>query len=103
MSDFDNSIAVVGMGGQFPGAENLDEFWDNLVNGRVSSTEYSDQQLLDAGVEKARLENPNYVKIAYPLKDFDKFDAEFFDIKPREAEFIDPQQRLFLETAWQAL
>ncbi|VAW96724.1 Polyketide synthase modules and related proteins [hydrothermal vent metagenome] len=103
MSEFDDSIAIVGMSGQFPGAKDLDQFWENLLVGQVSATRFTDKQLREQGVAAERLENPNYVKVAYLLDDYDKFDAKFFDINPREAEFIDPQQRLFLETAWSAL
>ena len=103
MKDIENCIAVVGMSGQFPGADDLDEFWENLLSGKVAATEITEKELISRGVAEERFKNPNYVKKAYVLKDFDKFDADFFDIKPREAEFIDPQQRLFLQNAWQAL
>jgi acyl transferase domain-containing protein/acyl carrier protein len=103
MKNIENCIAVVGMSGQFPGAKNLNEFWENLLAGKVAGKELSEKDLIDKGVATERFKNPNYVKMAYMLDDFDKFDADFFDINPREAEFIDPQQRLFLQTAWQAL
>lgn len=103
MPEFDDSIAIIGMSGQFPGADDLDSFWNNLVAGKVAAKPLSDEELIKNGVARERFGDPRYVKMAYSLNDYDKFDAEFFDINPREAEFIDPQQRLFLQTAWKAL
>jgi phthiocerol/phenolphthiocerol synthesis type-I polyketide synthase E len=96
-------LAVIGMAGRFPGARNVNEFWENLRSGVESITFFSDQECLDAGVDPALLSNPNYVKAAPVLEDFEGFDASFFDYSPREARFLDPQQRLFLECAWEAL
>ncbi len=103
MSDYDGLIAVVGMSGRFPGARDVNEFWKNLVDGRVSLTEFSADELRKEGIDPSRFEDPNYVRKGYVLDNIDMFDAAFFDINPREAEYIDPQQRLFLETAWESL
>ena len=96
-------IAVIGMAGRFPGARDLDRFWDNLRRGVESVTFFSDEELAAAGVSREELANPSYVKAASLLEGVEEFDAGFFDYRAREAEMLDPQQRLFLEHAWQAL
>ena len=85
----DVSLAVVGMSGRFPGAKNLAEFWQNLVNGVKSIRFFSDEELLAAGVSPDLLKNPNYVKAGPVLDDIDLFDAPFFRFTPREAETLD--------------
>jgi len=96
-------IAVIGMAGRFPGAKNLDQFWQNLCTGVESIKFFTDEELLAKGVEKGTLDDPNYVKAEAVLDDIEMFDASFFDFTPREASLIDPQHRLFLEHAWEAL
>jgi len=96
-------IAIVGMSGRFPGANNLDEFWQNLKNGVESITRLTDEELIAAGVEASKLADPNYVKARATLADIDLFDAAFFGFNPKEAELTDPQHRLFLECAWEAV
>jgi len=98
-----DGIAIIGMTGQFPGAPNLDRFWYNLANGVDSITHFSDEQLKQAGVDSELLNRPNYVKAKGILEDIDLFDANFFGYNPREAQTMDPQQRVFLEQAWTAL
>lgn len=102
---FDNleGIAVVGMTGRFPGAENIDDFWRNLHDGVESVSFFSDEELRAAGVDDARLASSEYVKARAVLDNVELFDAKFFGYTPREADIIDPQQRLFLECAWEAL
>ena len=101
----DNSydIAIVGMSGRFPGARNLTEFWKNLRDGVESISFFSDEELLAAGVDKDSLSEPAYVKAGGSLADVELFDASFFGFNPREAEILDPQQRIFLECAWESL
>lgn len=96
-------IAIIGMAGRFPGAEDMDAFWHNLSHGVESISFFSDEELLAAGVEPEYLQDPNYVKARPMLADVDGFDADFFNYSPREAENIDPQQRLFLQCAWEVL
>ncbi|MEV0238297.1 beta-ketoacyl synthase N-terminal-like domain-containing protein, partial [Nonomuraea sp. NPDC050786] len=96
-------IAVVGMAGRFPGARDLREFWRNLRAGRESVTVFTDEELLADGVSPELLERPDYVRAGAVLDDVDLFDARFFGYSAREAAIVDPQQRLFLECAWQAL
>ena len=96
-------MAIVGMAGRFPGARNIEEFWQNLRDGVESITCFSDADLAAAGVTPAVLSDPNYVKAWSVLPDAEWFDAAFFGFSPREAEIMDPQRRLFLECAWEAL
>ncbi len=96
-------IAVIGMSGRFPGADNISEYWRNLRNGVESLTVLSEEELRQAGVSAETLQDPDYVRAAYLLKNADRFDSAFFGYSPREARFIDPQQRVLLECAWQAL
>ncbi len=98
-----SEIAVVGLACRFPGANDPDTFWQNLVNGVESITELSSDEIDLQGMDPSLLENPSYVKYAPLLDDVDKFDAGFFGLTPKEAEVMDPQQRFFLECAWEAL
>ena len=96
-------IAVIGLAGRFPKSANIDQFWANLRNGVECITFFSDQELEAAGVHPSLFNDPNYVKANGVLEDADLFDAGFFGYSPREAQIMDPQQRLFIETAWAAL
>ncbi|MEH2238956.1 MAG: beta-ketoacyl synthase N-terminal-like domain-containing protein [Nostoc sp.] len=99
----DLDIAVIGMSGRFPRAKNIDDFWHNLRDGVESISFFSHQELESVGVDPSLLSDPNYVKANAVLEDIELFDASFFDYSPRTAEIMDPQHRLFLETAWEAL
>jgi acyl transferase domain-containing protein/acyl carrier protein len=96
-------IAVVGLNGRFPGARNIDEFWKNLEQGVESIARFSDQELRAAGLDPAYSKLPGFVNAGCVLTDIDQFDAVFFGYSARDAECIDPQQRLFLECAWECL
>ena len=96
-------IAIIGMVGRFPGAKNIDEFWQNLCNGQESISFFSNEELEVSGIDPAWLQDPSYVKAGACLSDIEMFDAPFFDCLPREAELMDPQHRLLLECAWEAL
>lgn len=99
----DSDIAIVGMACRFPGADSTEEFWRNLCAGRESTTFFTDQELLDAGVDPALLAEPHYVRAGQVLRDAEQFDAEYFGITNEEAQLLDPQQRVFLECAVHAL
>jgi acyl transferase domain-containing protein/acyl carrier protein len=101
-SDALEGIAIIGMSGRFPGAKNMAEFWRNLRDGVESISFFTDEELRAEGIDEATLQNPAYVKAAGALEDTELFDASFFGFNPREAEIMDPQQRLFLECAWEA-
>ena len=96
-------IAIVGMACRFPRAKNIDEFWQNLCKGVVSIKPFTIAQLKASGVDKATLENPSFVNSGAFIEDADCFDATFFGFSPLEAEIMDPQHRLFLECAWEAI
>lgn len=96
-------IAIIGMSGCFPDAENIDKFWQNLRDGIESIHRFTDQELKDLGVDADLINDPNYVKAEGVVEGIDLFDASFFDISPREAEVMDPSLRFFLEHSWKAL
>ncbi|WP_274917955.1 type I polyketide synthase [Streptomyces sp. WZ-12] len=96
-------VAITGMAGRFPGADNLERFWHNLSEGTDCFTTRTDDALRAAGVPAHHLTDPHYVRRVPLLADADRFDAEFFGMTPREAALRDPQQRLFLELAHSAL
>jgi acyl transferase domain-containing protein/acyl carrier protein len=98
-----SEIAIIGLAGKFPGAKNVEEFWQNIQNGVNSVSFFTEEELLSSGVESDIIRNPNYVKAASVLKDVELFDAAFFNFNSREAEITDPQHRIFLECAWEAL
>ena len=97
-----DGIAVVGIAGRFPGSRNCDEFWQNLRAGREGLTFFSDEELEDAGVDLGPNKGKR-IRSRGVVDDADMFDAAFFGYTPREAEIMDPQQRVFLEVAWAAL
>lgn len=96
-------IAVVGLALRVPGANNSDQYWDNLQHGREALTTYSDDELRQAGVSEAEINNPHYVKNGAPIENIALFDAGFFGFSPRDAAIMDPQHRHFLEVCWEAL
>lgn len=98
-----SEIAIIGLSGRFPGAPNVDTFWQNLCNGVESIAFFSAQELLEVGVDPLLIQDSRYVKAASLLDGVDLFDAAFFGINHREAEMTDPQHRLLLECAWEAL
>jgi len=98
-----SEIAIIGFAGRFPGARDVEELWSNLCDGVESVRTLSDAEMLADGVDAEEIAHPQYVKRAAPLEEIDLFDAAFFGFTPREAELMDPQQRVFLEIAWQAL
>ncbi|MBU6399317.1 MAG: amino acid adenylation domain-containing protein [Verrucomicrobia bacterium] len=97
-----DGIAIIGMAGRFPGARNLDQFWDNLRQGVESVSCFTDAELQAAGVAVPK-DQTHFVKAGAILEGATDFDAKFFGLTPREAQITDPQHRLFLECAWEAL
>lgn len=103
MSTPNNAIAVVGMAGKFPGANDVSAFWTNLRRGKESIVTLSEQELRDNGVSDKALADPAYVRRAPLLDGIDEFDADFFGLPPLAAQVLDPQHRLFLQCAWHVL
>ncbi|MDF5726640.1 MAG: amino acid adenylation domain-containing protein [Rhizonema sp. PD38] len=97
------SIAIIGLAGRFPGAENINDFWQNLRDGVESISVFTNAELIDSGIDIDVLQDSNYVKAKGVLKNIELFDASFFGFNPKEAEITDPQHRFFLECAWEAL
>jgi len=97
----DEEIAIIGMSGRFPGADNIDSFWQALVDGRELISHFSDEQC-DISLTPEHSEQ-TYVNARGIVKDADLFDAHHFGIAPRDAEKMDPQHRIMLELAQEAL
>lgn len=95
----DTDVAIIGMSCRFPGASNLVEFWNNLSNGVESITFFN--KLKDE--KECNSQNKKHVNAGAVLNNIEYFDANFFGYSALEAEILDPQQRLFLECAWEAL
>ncbi|MBM4092908.1 MAG: type I polyketide synthase, partial [Planctomycetes bacterium] len=96
-------VAVIGLACRFPGAGSPDQFWRNLRDGRESIAFFSQADALAAGIDFGLVQDPRYVFAAPVLDNVEDFDAEFFGYNRREAEVLDPQQRIMLECAWEAL
>jgi acyl transferase domain-containing protein/acyl carrier protein len=96
-------FAVVGMAGRFPGAPTIERFWQNLRDGVESRTVFTEEDAIAAGLPRSALSHPKLVRSGFILDDIEGFDAAFFGINPREAEILDPQHRIFLECAWEAM
>lgn len=96
-------IAIIGMAGRFPKSRNVNEFWDNLVQGNECIEHFKKEELLEAGISEEELEDKNYIYAKGILEDAECFDATFFEYSPKEAEKMDPQIRVFHECVWNAL
>ena len=96
-------IAIIAMAGRFPGANNIDQFWQNVQDGLESISSFTDEELAASGINRTLLNNPNYVKAGAVLEDIDLFDASFFKLTAKEEAAMSPQHRLFLECAAEAL
>ena len=99
----DRLVAIVGMSCRLPGAPGIETFWENLRSGVESVRTFSDEELLAAGVSAEALSDPRWVKAGALVDGTDLFDHGFFGLNRREAEIMDPQHRVFLECAWEAL
>lgn len=97
-----NAVAIIGMAGRFPGADNIETFWQNIRSGVESISHFTDAELEDNFPDEIR-NGPNFVRARSIIEDVDKFDARFFGMLPREAALTDPQHRIFLECAWEAI
>jgi acyl transferase domain-containing protein/surfactin synthase thioesterase subunit len=103
MSLNQDKIAVIGMACRYPGAANIHEFWNNLIQGKETIKHFTDEDLAASEPDFDLLKtNPNFIRARGILEDIDKFDAHFFGFTPKEASLTDPQHRVWLETAWEA-
>ncbi len=102
LNDKDRDIAVIGMAGRFPGADSIEELWEVLKSGRETTSFFTDEEL-DPSIPESLKSNPGYVKAKGVINNPKGFDAAFFGIPPKQAELMDPQQRVFLEVAWEAM
>ena len=93
-----DGIAVVGIAGRFPGSGSCDEFWQNLRAGREGLTFFTDEEIEATGCDLGSNKGKR-VRSRGVVDEADMFDAAFFGYTPREAEIMDPQQRVFLEVA----
>jgi amino acid adenylation domain-containing protein len=101
-ADAPDPIALIATAGRFPGAGDVEQFWDNLVAGR-DTVSFFDDATLDAGVGQALRNDPAYVRARGVIEGIEDFDAAFFGIAPKEAALMDPQHRVFLEICWECL
>ena len=99
----DGRIAIIGVACRMPGAQDAAQFWSNLCEGVQSFSTFTEEELLASGVEPDQIRSPHYVRSRGIIGNADHFDASFFGFTPRDAELLDPQQRVFLECAWHAL
>jgi phthiocerol/phenolphthiocerol synthesis type-I polyketide synthase E len=97
-----NDIAIIGMSGRFPKAANPDQLWERIRNGDSCLSKLSDEEVRRQG-DGSGFRKSNFVRVVPVLDDIECFDAALFGITPREAELMDPQQRLFLECCWEVL
>lgn len=103
MSVSKTDIAIIGMVGRLPGADHLDRYWQNISEGVESIRFLDDEEQAALGVSAATRSDPHFVNAVASLDQIEQFDATFFGINPREAEITDPQHRILLECAWEAL
>jgi phthiocerol/phenolphthiocerol synthesis type-I polyketide synthase E len=96
-------IAVIGFACRFPGAGDVWRYWSNIEAGRVSITTLTTEELLRNGVPQSEVDDPWYVPFRGRIDGAEYFDADFFGITPKDAALTDPQHRLLLQTAWEAL
>ncbi|MCR9278933.1 MAG: amino acid adenylation domain-containing protein [Pseudomonadaceae bacterium] len=97
-----HEIAIIGMAGRFPGAKTVAEFWQLLQQETESISQFQPDDL-DPSLDENTTNAPNYVAARGIISGAKQFDADFFGVRPREAELLDPAQRVLLETAWQTL
>ena len=98
-----DAIAIVGMACRLPGADSPDALWSLIRDKREGIHRFTGTELHEAGEAEGLLRDPDYVPARGCVSEVEGFDAAFFGIQPREAQLLDPQQRLFLECAWTAL
>ncbi|MGW7199935.1 amino acid adenylation domain-containing protein [Streptomyces chryseus] len=99
----DEAVAIIGMDCRFPDAPDVETFWRNIRDGKEAVRAFTDEEILADGGDPEALTHPDYVKAGTVLDGIDRFDAPLFGLTPREAQILDPQHRLFLQSCWKAL
>ncbi|MEM6401029.1 MAG: beta-ketoacyl synthase N-terminal-like domain-containing protein, partial [Cyanobacteria bacterium P01_D01_bin.116] len=95
----DYAIAIVSASCRFPLAQNLEQYWRNLLVGQDCVTNFGEEELLQSGVQESAIRHRDYVASGGVIDGATRFDAEFFGYVPSEAKLVDPQHRIFLNTA----
>ena len=98
-----SDIAIIGMSCRFPGANNIDEFWQNLIAGKETIQRFTPEELLSSGESEEKIHNQHYVNARGIVTGPELFDASFFGFSAADARLLDPQHRFFLECGWEAL
>lgn len=98
-----SDIAIIGMSCRFPGAKNIQEFWQNIVDGKETIRRFTPEELLSSGESAATINQDNYINARGVVDGADLFDAHFFGYSATDAKLLDPQHRIFLECGWEAL
>lgn len=101
-AEVDKDVAVIGMAGRFPGANTIDELWNALKLGKETIRFFKDSEL-DESISDRLKSDPLYVKARGVIDNADQFDTGLFGLPPTIAQLMDPQQRVFMEIAWEAL
>ncbi|MFH2091702.1 MAG: amino acid adenylation domain-containing protein, partial [Pseudomonadota bacterium] len=96
-------IAIIGMACRYPGAPDKETYWHNIKNKVESICEFTQAELEENGVPLSMRRHRDFIPRSGWIDDLEYFDADFFNISPREAQIIDPQHRIFMELAWTAL
>ncbi|MCR9192978.1 MAG: amino acid adenylation domain-containing protein [Gammaproteobacteria bacterium] len=96
------NIAIVGMSCKFPKANSLEEFWENLCNGKECLDVFKKEHLHSES-NNSKVLDDNFVPVKGTIANADMFDAHFFGFNPFDAKITDPQHRIFLECVWEAL
>ncbi|WP_437974247.1 amino acid adenylation domain-containing protein [Sorangium sp. So ce295] len=99
----ENAIAIIGMAGRFPKARSVDALWSMLERGGEGISFLSIEELKALGVESELYRSPGFIPAAGVIEDVMCFDAAFFGYSAQDAVLMDPQQRVFLECAWEAM
>ncbi|MEC1645619.1 non-ribosomal peptide synthetase [Bacillus halotolerans] len=100
---YEDSVAIIGISCEFPGAKNHAEFWENLRDGKESIKFFSTEELRSFGVSEELTESSRYVPAKSSIEGKDEFDPSFFQISPKDAEFMDPQLRMLMTHSWKAI
>lgn len=103
LAGLESAIAIIGLAVRVPDASTIDQFWNNLSSGREAIRPLTPAELHQAGVSPELAAREDFVAAAATIEDVDMFDADFFGLSPMEARITDPQHRIFLECAWEAL